>query len=302
MKWSKKSRESVPDLDSFAFRGTEPVRSEPAPPCQLSCPNSGDIRKWIGFLAQREKLGLSKHEALGSAWGEIVDRNPFPASLGRICPHPCESGCNRTAKEDPVSIHAMERYLGDWAIEENLEFEVTEDPKSESVGIVGAGPAGLSFGYQMARRGYRVTIYESKFKPGGMLRFGIPDFRLPPEVLDAEIERIEKLGVEIRLGVGVGTHVTMDELRSNHEIVFVGIGAQTSRRLDIPGEEGTGCFGGTEFLAAVNTGEQIGIGDEVVVIGGGNTALDAARTARRLGADVTVSYRRVTRRDAGKLG
>jgi NADPH-dependent glutamate synthase beta subunit-like oxidoreductase len=270
-----------------------PQQVEKTAPCQESCPNCGDIRGWIGVVAQREKIGISREEAYARAWRSIVDVNPFPSVLGRVCPHPCESGCNRSNLDEPLAINAMERFLGDWALRSGQPLPRIDDvPGQEWIGVVGAGPSGLSFAYQMARRGYRVTIYEGRDKAGGMLRFGIPDYRLPPGILDAEIERILALGVELRLDTLVGRDVAMEELRTRHPVIYLGIGAQSGRALGVPGEEGTSVWTGTDYLARVNCGERIDLGERVVVVGGGNTAIDAARTARRAGAEVTILYRR----------
>jgi NADPH-dependent glutamate synthase beta subunit-like oxidoreductase/Pyruvate/2-oxoacid:ferredoxin oxidoreductase delta subunit len=187
----------------------------------------------------------------------------------------------------------MERFLGDWAIKNGIAFEpLTEEAHGESIGVIGAGPSGLSFAYQMARRGYPVTVYEKSSEPGGMLRYGVPDYRLPPSVLNAEIARILELGVELHTGVEVGVDIPMDELRIRHEILYLGIGAQAGRLLGLPGEEGPGVFTGIEYLGRVNRGESVTVGPRVVVIGGGNTAIDAARMARRAGSQVTITYRR----------
>ena len=270
-----------------------PKQVEKTAPCQTGCPNCGDIRGWIGTVAQREKTGLSREEAYARAWRMIADVNPFPSVLGRVCPHPCEEHCNRSELDEPLSINAMERFLGDWAIDTGVPLaRVDADEREEWIGVVGAGPSGLSFAYQMARRGYRVTVYESKEKAGGMLRYGIPDYRLPPRILDAEIDRIFDLGVELQLNTVVGRDIPLEELRARHATVYLGIGAQMGRGLGIPGEDGPSVWTGTDYLAGVNCGESVDLGDRVVVVGGGNTAVDAARTARRTGAEVTILYRR----------
>ncbi|HEX6850837.1 MAG TPA: FAD-dependent oxidoreductase [Candidatus Polarisedimenticolaceae bacterium] len=273
-----------------------PSPFEKVPPCQCGCPNGNDVRGWIAEIAQRHKTGVDKETAFRRAWERLTEANPFPATMGRICPHPCEASCSRGDKDGPVAIHALERFLGDWGMRAGLALRRERDaPERESVGVVGGGPAGLSFAYQMARRGYRVTIYEGSPRLGGMLFHGIPEHRLPERILEAEIARILDLGVEARLSTVVGADVSPGELRARHAALFVAIGARTGRRLDVPGEEGPGVFGGIDFLAALNRGDAPDVGARVVVVGGGNTAIDAARAARRLGARVTVMYRRSRR-------
>jgi formate dehydrogenase major subunit len=263
------------------------------PPCQASCPNCGDIRGWIGTVAQRSQTGLSRGEAYARAWRTIADVNPFPATLGRICPHPCESHCNRGVKDEPLSINALERFLGDQAIANGLPLERLEETAANvSIGVVGAGPSGLSFAYQMARRGYPVTIYDARPSPGGMLRYGVPDYRLPPSVLDAEIDRILDLGVSLQTGVRLGRDISLAELRERHEHLYLAIGAQRGRGLELPGGDGPGVWTSTDYLRRVNDGEKVDTGGRVIVIGGGNSAVDAARCARRGGAEVIILYRR----------
>jgi NADPH-dependent glutamate synthase beta subunit-like oxidoreductase/NAD-dependent dihydropyrimidine dehydrogenase PreA subunit len=266
---------------------------EKTPPCQAQCPNSGDVRGWLGVIAQRDSLGLSLEEAYDRAWEKLVQLNPFPATIGRICPHPCESLCSRGAKDGAVSINAMERFLGDWGISRRLPLpSIAEGACTESIGVVGSGPAGLSFAYQMARRGYPVTVYERRELPGGMLRHAIPDYRLPREVLDAEIQRILELDVTLLPLAEAGSEIRIDELKSRHRLLFLGMGAQSGRRLGVEGDTGTGVLTGIDYLTRRKHGQQHQIGKRVVVVGGGNTAIDAARSARRDGAEVTLLYRR----------
>jgi len=271
-----------------------PQQTLKAPPCGTNCPSGNRIRNWIAQIAQREKTGISEEEAFTRAWKIIVNTNPFPAVMGRVCPHPCEDNCNRVEKDGAVAINAMERFIGDWAIEKKLSLEKMngEEPGSDSIGVIGAGPAGLSFAYQMARRGYPVTVYEKTDKPGGMLLWGIPYYRLPAKVLQAEIDRILDLGVDLKLNTQIGKDVAVGELRSRHKALFIGIGADAGRLLKVPGEEGPGVWTGTDYLFRVNGGEKVDIGKKVAVIGGGDTAIDAARAARRAGAEVTILYRR----------
>ncbi len=284
------SASEIPERITPSFR---PAQIEKTAPCQVGCANCGDIRGWIGMVAQRHKTGLAREEALEKAWRLLADVNPFPATLGRICPHPCESHCNRSELDEPLAINAMERFLGDFGIQNALPLPRARGIEAkEWVGVVGAGPSGLSFAYQMSRRGYRVTVYDAREKAGGMLRFGVPDFRLPQEVLDAEIQKILDLGVELKLNTRVGTDISLEEVRSRHSSLYLGIGAQMGRGLPVPGGEGSSVWTGSDYLARINSGEPVDIGSRVIVVGGGNSAVDAARCARRGGAEVTILYRR----------
>jgi NADPH-dependent glutamate synthase beta subunit-like oxidoreductase/Pyruvate/2-oxoacid:ferredoxin oxidoreductase delta subunit len=278
---------------AFRLETIQPEQLDKVPPCRAGCPSGTNIRDWIATIAQRDRLGLSMEEAYARAWNRIVECNPFPATMGRVCPHPCEAECNRKDKDGAIAINALERFIGDWAIQQGLTLPVLEaDAKPESVGVMGAGPAGLSFAYQMRRRGYAVTVYDRHPAPGGMLRYGIPDFRLPRDVLEAEVNRIVNLGVGLEMGARVGMDLAFSELRSRHEVLFVGLGAQAGRDLGLADDAGEGTWTATEFLRRHNSGEDIPIGREVVVVGGGNSAIDVARVARRKQASVTILYRR----------
>jgi NADPH-dependent glutamate synthase beta subunit-like oxidoreductase/Pyruvate/2-oxoacid:ferredoxin oxidoreductase delta subunit len=274
------------------------------PPCTGQCPSDNDIRGWLTLIAHREKYGLSLEEARDRAWHMAVATNPFPAVMGRVCPHPCEASCNRAHKDGAVAINSVERSIGDWGIERGLKLTTLDgDAPEEKIAVIGAGPSGLSCACHLARHGYRVTVFDAFEKPGGMLRYGIPPYRLPREVLDAEIQRILDLGVELRSNTPVGDSVTLDEIRREYDAVYVGIGAHRGMTMGIPGEDGPGVYTGTDFLNRVNSGRGADIGRHVVVVGGGDTAIDAARVSlrlvpdaaavsRRMGAEVTILYRR----------
>ncbi len=282
-----------------------PAYVEKLPPCLGHCPSGNDIRGWLKLIAEREKTGMSLEEACDAAWRLEVETNPFPAVMGRVCPHPCEDHCNRKEKDGAVAINSVERFIGDWGLERNLQLPTLDvgGPFPEKIAVVGAGPSGLSVAYQLARRGYGVTVFEAFPKAGGMLRYGIPVYRLPREVLDAEIQRILDLGVELKCEAVIGRDMTLESLRKEFDAVYLGIGAHKGRKMGIPGEDGPGVYTGTEFLNRANEGGDVEVGKNVVVIGGGDTAVDAARVckrltadsaamSRRMGAEVTILYRR----------
>ena len=270
-----------------------PVYVRQTPPCTGACPAGNDIRAWLTTVQQTELKKRSRQESYELAWHEASKTTPFPASCGRICPFPCETACNRNKKEGQgVNIAAFERWIGDYGIAHGLAHtKLRTEPMAERVAVVGAGPAGLSCAFQLARRGYPVTVFEALARPGGMLRYGIPAFRLPRAVLDAEIAAIVKLGVEIECNHPVDSSGLQD-IRKRFDAVFVGVGAHQGIELDLQGQHAANVFSGVSFLRQVNAGEIPDIGAQVVVAGGGNTAITAARAARRLGAAVTIIYRR----------
>ncbi|HQK20802.1 MAG TPA: FAD-dependent oxidoreductase, partial [Polyangiaceae bacterium] len=263
------------------------------PPCTDGCPIHNDIRGALQIMAQTEDYGRTREESLELAWERFTETSPFPAVCGRVCPHPCETVCNRADMEGAVSINQLERIIGDFGLQKGLALKkLTDEVHPEKIAVIGAGPAGLSCAYQLARRGYRVTVFEAFSQTGGMLRYGIPRYRLPADVLDGEIARIEKLGVEIKLNTAVGRDFPYTDLRKDYAAIFVGIGAHKGKALRIPGEDAANVWTATTFLNAVMSGKQVDVGNKVLVIGGGDAAIDAARVSRRLGAEVWIVYRR----------
>ena len=256
---------------------------ECVPPCRLACPSWCDARGYLRLILDRR---------YGDALDLIRETVPMPAAIGRICPHPCEESCRRSVVDDPASICALKRFVAEKA--GGGPPPKKKPPTGKRVAVVGSGPAGLSAAWFLAREGHAVTVFEARRAPGGMLRYGIPEYRLHKAVLDAEIDTIRALGVEIRCGVRVGCGRTVSSLlEEGHDAVLLAAGAQRSRMMRIEGEDLPGVLGGIDFLAAVASGERPALGADVIVVGGGDTAIDAARTALRLGAKrVMIVYRR----------
>jgi NADPH-dependent glutamate synthase beta subunit-like oxidoreductase len=266
---------------------------EKLPPCTSTCPNHNQIRKMLMTISKAEDWEKPSEQAFEEAFYIFMETTPFPSVCGRVCPHPCESECNRGEKDGAVGINDVERFIGDYGLNKKLPpKKLVDTARSEKVAVVGSGPGGMSAAYHLARQGYPVTVFEAFPKSGGMLRYGIPDYRLPADILDAEIDRILDLGVELKLNTAVGTDVQLDDLRKEYKAIFVAIGAHQGIDMGIAGEDASNVYTGVHFLHRMNTGEKIDVGDKVFVIGGGDTAVDAARMSRRLGAEVTILYRR----------
>jgi formate dehydrogenase major subunit len=254
-------------------------------PCQLACPAETDCQGYVGLIANGEY-----QEAVAL----IKEKLPLPASIGRVCPHPCEEACRRNLVDQPVAIAALKRFVGDIVLEKNSGIKAgIKAPTGKKIAIVGGGPSGLTCAYFLAREGHRPVIYEAMPNAGGMLRYGIPQYRLPKDILDMEIDIIKQVGVEIKTGVKIGKDLSLDYLKENYDAVYIGIGAWKSASVRCDGEDLEGVLGGIDFLVNAAQNKPVRIGNRVAVIGGGNTAMDAARTAVRLGAKkVMVVYRR----------
>jgi NADPH-dependent glutamate synthase beta subunit-like oxidoreductase len=264
-------------------RSRMPIYVDLLPPCNAACPAGENIQEWLRLVKANEDE---------AAWRELVRNNPFPAIHGRVCYHPCETACNRTELDGAVSVHAVERYLGDLAIERGWQFVPPRRSSGRRVLVVGAGPSGLSAAYQLALLGHEVEIRDGAPQPGGMMRYGIPEYRLPRDVLDAEIARVAQLGVTM-ITDHLVSDLAQEQVEGRFDAVFVAIGAHLSRRVDIPAMDASRIVDAVSFLRDVASGVRPEIGSKVAVYGGGNTAMDAARVARRLGAQESIIvYRR----------
>ncbi len=262
------------------------------PPCQAGCPAGIDIQGYVALISQGK---------FGEAFDLIREKVPFPLVLSRICPRPCEEKCIRGKVDEPVAINALKRFVADWQMEKGVESNLSvpnpplpRDNSQLKVAIIGAGPTGLTCAYELTKLGYKVAVFESSSKAGGMLTLGIPGYRLPKELVEREIREIKAQGVEIKLNTTIGKDLTLDDLeKMSYKVIFVATGAHKSKRLNIPGENLPGVMDGLSFLKRVNLDKQVEIGKRVAIIGGGNTAVDAARSSIRLGAkEVYLIYRR----------
>ena len=252
------------------------------PPCQGSCPSGHDIRGWLSIVRGIDKSasGLSWQEY---AFQRMVEANPFPSVMGRVCPAPCQDGCNRNMVEEHVGINSVEQFVGDWAIANKISLPPPAKETGKKIAVVGGGPGGLAAAYFLRRDGHAVTIFEAYNALGGMMLFGIPGYRTPKDILDAEIQRILKLGIEVRLNTRVGVNISMAQLEKDFDAIFWAIGAQSGKALGIAGSEAPNCVSGVSFLRAFNEKRLQHLHGRVLVIGGGDTAMDVAAVARRIG-------------------
>ncbi len=261
-----------------------PTYINKTPPCQGSCPSGHEIRGWLAIAR-----GMDKPAVEGQAWQEyaferMVQANPFPATMGRVCPAPCEAGCNRNEVDDYVGINAVEQYVGDWANENDVKAPQAGADTGRKIAVIGGGPAGLAAAFFLRKDGHAVTLFESHDKLGGMMRYGIPGYRTPRDMLDKEIGRIIDMGVELRMSTRVGTDVSIEQLDADYDAIFWALGAQNGRGLPLEGwDEAENCINGVEFLDAFNEGYVLGTAKKVIVVGGGDTSIDVASIARRLG-------------------
>ena len=268
--------------DTGSWRNAEPRYVDHTPPCNLKCPAGNDIVEFLRLTTE------GKYRA---AWELILQTSPFPGVCGRVCPHPCESDCNRQFLGGSVKIHLIERFLAD-----NNFAGDTIIPKiiypQQPVAVIGSGPAGLSCAWHLNRMGYPVTVFEKQVYPGGMMRLGIPNFRLPKNVLSREVSMIERAGTHLKTGIQIGRDIQFADLRKEFSAVFIAVGFHHSYTLGIDGEDHPHVNSGVKFLRDVALGKKVELKKKVMVIGGGNTAVDTARTALRMGSDVQVIYRR----------
>ncbi|MBI5613254.1 MAG: NAD(P)-binding protein [Gammaproteobacteria bacterium] len=272
-------------LQEQIFSGDEtdkcPTYVHKTPPCQASCPSGEDIRGWLNIVRGIEKPPKDvKWQEY--AFRRSTDANPFPSMMGRVCPAPCQTGCNRNSVEDFVGINAVEQFIGDHALEQNYTFPAGPDT-GKKVAIIGGGPAGLAAAYQLRRKGHGVTLFDDHDELGGMAKYGVPGYRLPRKQLDGEINRIVNMGVQVKLKTRIGVDVALKDIENQFDAVLMAIGCKAGRGLPIPGADATNCISGVAFLEAFNQGRLKSVAGRVVVVGGGDTSIDVVSVARRLG-------------------
>jgi NADPH-dependent glutamate synthase beta subunit-like oxidoreductase len=271
------------DFNKHAASGECAMWAQQGVPCQESCPAHVDIPGYIALTAEGR---------YDDAVELIRKDNPFPSACGYICEHPCELTCRRGMVDDAINIRGIKRFAVDHASRSRRTYDVK--PTGKCIAVVGAGPSGLTAAFYLARMGHAVTVFESREKPGGMLRYGIPNYRFPRAILDAEVESILSLGIDLKCNVKVGEDISVEDLREGYDALYLAIGAHGDKKVNFPGEDAEGVIPAVRMLRAIGSGNPPDFsGKKVCVIGGGNVAMDAARSATRLGADrVTIVYRR----------
>jgi NADPH-dependent glutamate synthase beta subunit-like oxidoreductase len=274
--WTTQTTEVV---KTGSWRAAVPEYASAPAPCHNACPVEGNIAVWIRHI---------ENQAFEDAWLNLIDNNPFPAVTGRICHRPCESPCNRGRLDEPIAIRSLERFVGDMALEQGWTFPGTPVSKAETIAVVGGGPAGLAATYHLRRMGYAVTLIESQRQLGGVMRYGIPPYRLSRDILDAEIQRILSLGVDVRTNTRISTQADFENLQSEFAAVYLATGATIPKRLPQLDYSQPWVIESAAYLEQTNAGRHPESGTRIVVIGGGSAAMDVARTARRHGKEVTV--------------
>jgi formate dehydrogenase major subunit len=270
------------EINTGTWKYVAPRYEDKLPPCSHACPAGNDISGVILLLASGDLIGAARL---------LRFTNPLPATLGRVCPHFCERSCNRDSLGGPIAVHMIERFLGDLLLHDQTVPEPI--PRSgRKVAVIGAGPAGITAAYTLARKGDEVEVFDEKSRPGGYLRTGIPDYRLPKEILDREIEFIERAGVKFTQGTRIGRDIRFADLRSRFDAVIVAVGLHESRSFAVPGSDHRHIYDGVELLERILSGESPELPSTVAVVGGGNTAIDVARSLLRLGVSPTIVYRR----------
>jgi NADPH-dependent glutamate synthase beta subunit-like oxidoreductase len=259
------------------WRSHIPDYINPPSPCHTACPVGGNIALWIQQVKEKDYY---------AAWVTLTANNPYPAIAGRICHHPCEPACNRGKYDEAISICGLERFVGDMALAEDWSFPAVAITKKEKIAIVGGGPAGLAAAFHLRRAGYAVTIFESKPELGGLLRYGIPSYRLCKEVLDKETQRILELGIEVKTNSQINSKQEFEDLQKEFAAVYLATGAAKAKRLPVLDYDRDWAIDSAEYLAKTNSGEAMEVGQRVVIIGGGSAAMDVARTARRFDKEI----------------
>lgn len=261
------------------WRNQIPKYINPPSPCHSACPVDGNIALWIQQIREQDYYG---------AWVTLTDNNPFPCIAGRICHHPCEPACNRGHYDEPIAICGLERFVGDLALEQGWKFPQVPVSLQEKIAIIGGGPAGLAAAFHLRRQGYSVTIFEARPQLGGLLRYGIPPYRLSNDILEQETQRILELGIEVHTSSPIRSQQDLEKIKDTFTVLYLAMGADTPKRLPVLDYSQDYVMDGSRYLELTNSGEVPDLGRHLVVIGAGSAAMDAARTARRHGKDITI--------------